>query len=477
MAKRKRTSPSPALSDAADPAERILKSQKRQCTHRIAAAQKPLVAALRLGAGFERQKHSRRKKTAQAKGDDKGLARLEAEYAVLKSLNIEQVADQHLRKTVGKVKTLKDHDALREYVDGVRKGSGDAATLNVLARLYKVAAVKTAVDEAVDDLKRITGNGDSATALQSRHEKKAKVTEQAQAQVDDQDQEMLDACDEDGDVFAAFSARIAAPSSGEDDSGDSISADERPPSIGDSESEHDPDADLELGSDGEEDDDSFYGFSDEQIEEGADMASRSDGQPKPKMTEKHSSTAFISALSIANSDSSSDSEAIDSDDLTAAKTNSKASSVEAYASSNFFPALSHANYLPGSDSEASDLDEAPRKNRRGQRARQKIAELKYGAKAKHLDKLDRKKGWDPKRGAVSDDRRRMSGRRGMHNGRGPQQSGGNAEPLGSNKKNGSTKRDDKGELHPSWQAAKAAKERKMLKIDVQAPQGKKVVFD
>jgi hypothetical protein len=42
-------------------------------------------------------------------------------------------------------------------------------------------------------------------------------------------------------------------------------------------------------------------------------------------------------------------------------------------------------------------------------------------------------------------------------------------PLGPKK----TKRDDAGSLHPSWLAAKAAKEKK---VDAK-PQGKKVVFD
>jgi hypothetical protein len=40
-------------------------------------------------------------------------------------------------------------------------------------------------------------------------------------------------------------------------------------------------------------------------------------------------------------------------------------------------------------------------------------------------------------------------------------------------------RDDKGDLHPSWQAAKLAKEKKAIKIDLssKAGMGKKVVFD
>lgn len=450
MAKRKRTSLSPAPNDSPESADRVLKNQKRLCLNRINAAQEPLIAALRLGAGFERQKHSRRKKTAQSKGDDKGLARLEAEYAVLKSLNIEQVADQHLRKTVGKVKSLKEHEALKEYIEGVRKGSGDPSTLNVLARLYKVAAVKKAIDDAVDDLKGIVGGAET----QNTSKKDAKKAKKSQ-QLDD-DEEMLDVSDDENDPYSMFNARIAAPSSGGEESEDSISDDERPPSIGDSESEHDPEDDL---ADSESEEDSFQGFSGEDASDDEDI---------------HLDRRI--AVSSDHSDLDSEMES-ESDEIIKTKTKSSKESKSADAiSSAFLPALNHANYLPGSESEASDLDEAPRKNRRGQRARQKIAELKYGAKAKHLEKQSRNQGWDAKRGAVSDDRRG----KGSKSGRGPQQSGGNAEPLGDKKKkNGGVKRDDKGELHPSWQAAKLAKEKKQIKIDLRAPQGqgKKVVFD
>jgi hypothetical protein len=64
-------------------------------------------------------------------------------------------------------------------------------------------------------------------------------------------------------------------------------------------------------------------------------------------------------------------------------------------------------------------------------------------------------------------------------------SGENALPLGGAAKKEKVvnpkERDDKGELHPSWQAAKLAKEKKMIKIEVGnkavAGMGKKVVFD
>lgn len=71
--------------------------------------------------------------------------------------------------------------------------------------------------------------------------------------------------------------------------------------------------------------------------------------------------------------------------------------------------------------------------------------------------------------ADGQDRYAGRGRGGMPRGRGPEKSGANEQPLGPKR----TKRDDAGALHPSWLAAKAAKEKK---VQVK-PQGKKVVFD
>lgn len=453
MPKRKR---SPSSTLPSDPAAR----RKQQCSQCINAAQKPLLSALRLGAGFERQKHSRRKKTAQSSNDVKALERLEIEYGVLKALNLEQLADQHLRRTLGRVKSLKDREELKEYIAGVREASKDPATLNVTARLYKVDAVKKCVDSVVEQLKDLLGDGEGVP--KRKNDKKPEKGDNRQEE--DEDEEMPDADGDDEDdeaLFTALNARIAAPSSGEEDSEVSISDDERPPSIGDSESEHDPDADLEAA-DSDDESDSFEGFS---------------------------STSMEDTRLAPPSDLSSDNES-DASESPLAIPKSKVKAIDTKPSdSTFLPALSHAAYISGSESEASDLDEAPRKNRRGQRARQKLAEKKYGAKAKHLEKQARKQGWDAKRGAVdTNPRDKRAARAGRTGGRGPQQSGGNSEPLGerkgaAGKKEGSgtsgNKRDDKGALHPSWQAAKMAKESKKLKIDTkgQGAAGKKVVFD
>jgi hypothetical protein len=461
MPKRKRSSPS-AAGDAVStstPARRA-----KLCEKRLADAQKPLLQALRYSSMLERQKHSRRKKDASKKNDPKTIDRLNAEYQTLKALNLEQVGDQHLRKTLGRVKSLKDAEPLQEYIAGIREGSKDSNTLNVMARLFKVTQVKKVVDGVIEDLKGILGVAKGKEGVKEEadgvkvQERKA-PRDQEPAKKDDVD--MKDVSDEGDNPYMAFSARIAEPSSGEDDSEASVTDDERPPSIADSESEHDPDADLDAASESES----------EGLDEAKEIGG-TNGEPSSNEDSEDSDAEF-------DSDSDSDSAAI-----ATKKARTKAIE-EKPTTSAFIPALSHAAYFSGSESEASDLDVdmAPRKNRRGQRARQKLAELKYGQKAKHLEKAQRSATFDPKRGAVSGTDKRQ--RRGKPMGRGPQQSGGNAEPLGerSDKKDRKMgigkKRDDKGELHPSWQAAKKAKESTKLKIDVSGakPAGKKVVFD
>ncbi|KAL5113337.1 hypothetical protein ACEQ8H_008800 [Pleosporales sp. CAS-2024a] len=434
MAKRKRDSQSdtPDLVAASSPADGAIKNQKRVCNRCLVDAKKSLVAALRLGAGFERQKHSRRKKTAQAKKDTKSLERLDAEYLVLKGLELEKVADQHLRKTLGRVKSLKDQEALKTYVDSAEKSNTDVAMLNVLARLYKVAAVKKVVDDAIEQLKGVFAPTD--TAMPSGDTKERKIRKKAASE----HVEMPDVSDEDEDAFNVFSARIAAPSSGGEGSEASVSGGERPPSISYSESEHDPEDHLDAESESDEHG-AFQGFTDE------DAAINRQRAPPSNVYDSESAPSKAAIPTK----------------------NARTKALPLPTSSAFVPALSHATYVAGSDSEASDLsaDFAPRKNRRGQRARQKILEAKYGAKAKHIEKQNQAQ-WDAKRGAVSAKR-----------GYGPQQSGENAIPLGKTKVE--KKRDDKGTLHPSWEAAKAAKEKKTIKIDIGKLQGgaKKVVFD
>lgn len=141
---------------------------------------------------------------------------------------------------------------------------------------------------------------------------------------------------------------------------------------------------------------------------------------------------------------------------------------------HYLPSLM-GGYVSGSESEASDIDVAPtRKNRRGQRARQAIAEKKFKDKAKHLakEKASRDDGWDLKRGAVGTNEKTpwKKGVRIPFEKKHGHSDGGEKEPR---RPKAPTKKDNEGPLHASWEAKKKAKEAQESAVY----QGKRVVFD
>jgi hypothetical protein len=143
--------------------------------------------------------------------------------------------------------------------------------------------------------------------------------------------------------------------------------------------------------------------------------------------------------------------------------------------SSFVPSLSMGGYISGSGSDIEDIDEKPRKNRRGQRARQQIWEKKYGTKAKHMEKQDKNAGWDPKRGATDSSARH--GKSKHNSARGVSGRDGHREPRnGVPATNGAKpgKVDDNKPMHPSWEAAKKAKEKGTAAV---AFAGKRISFD
>jgi len=146
--------------------------------------------------------------------------------------------------------------------------------------------------------------------------------------------------------------------------------------------------------------------------------------------------------------------------------------------SSFLPSLTLGGYISGSGSDIDDdeVDVAPKKNRRGQRARQQLWEKKFGSKAKHIQKQERSQGWDSKRGATDAGGFRGKDRAVDRNPKdAPRRANapdrGFAKPADRPKVN---HKDDSGPIHPSWEAAKKAKEKKAAPV---AFQGKKITFD
>jgi hypothetical protein len=157
--------------------------------------------------------------------------------------------------------------------------------------------------------------------------------------------------------------------------------------------------------------------------------------------------------------------------------------------STFLPTLM-GGYWSGSESSASDIEDGPpvRKNRPGQMARRAIWEKKYGERANHIKTgkgpvgKSKDDGWDAKRGAKDASGGRGRGGFNSRGGRGGTNKGRTRsyeKATGENaiavepKKRGMGKKDDVGVLHPSWQAAKKAKEAKKMA----SFQGKKITFD
>ena len=161
------------------------------------------------------------------------------------------------------------------------------------------------------------------------------------------------------------------------------------------------------------------------------------------------------------------------------------SSSTAPKTTTFLPSLMVGGYWSGSES-ASELDEKadstdikPRKNRMGQQARRALWEKKFGAKANHLKGQPRESNWDARRGASGADERGKRGRGRGDGGRGGgmwgQLSGGRGGASGANSDPVKVRKEKvkEGPLHPSWEAAKKAKEQKKEATF----QGKKMVFN
>lgn len=132
-----------------------------------------------------------------------------------------------------------------------------------------------------------------------------------------------------------------------------------------------------------------------------------------------------------------------------------------------YPQMSMATgYISGSDDEDVDNDKVvkgatkkERKNRRGQAARQRIWELKYGTQANHLKKQRQErydksqklqKEWEEREAKRQERRNKLSAED-----RAAEDERERRKKLGLKPEPRKTHRDDAGPLHPSWQAKKA----------------------
>ncbi|KAI1741768.1 Bud-site selection protein [Xylaria scruposa] len=472
----------------------------------LAKWRKELVRGLKVAKGFERQRLSKRLREA----DPEKAARLEKEVLVLKSLDLHQAAHAHLCSSLLKIKGVAESPKLPADIKPVPKPELSeeerTALHNVTSALCNRKHVKDVIEEAIMGTcialrvpmpeKRNKGKGKEKTTAS----KNLRVEKEEQAD----DREDLD-------------------SPADDESEDAEEPEfEGPPLLKRKVEKAEGEEDLESGADTDTSDSpEFEGFSDSEAEE--NMFSKYDdlvGGSSDEDDEDESEGADIKSRSfrkLALDDVSLSSEASDDSDDSedealappTKKVKSKAVKPVSFNTGNstFLPSLM-GGYISGSES-ASDVDIAPpRKNRRGQRARQAIWDKKYGEKAKHhqKEKDPRNTGWDMKRGAVDGDTAKpwKKGiqnpfeKNNVHPDRQRQmQPNGDSQAKGKRPRDAQDRRpprqqdssqsfqaekpkprppptrDDTGPLHASWAAAKKAKE-EAQKVEFQ---GKKVTFD
>ncbi|KAF2091503.1 Bud-site selection protein, partial [Saccharata proteae CBS 121410] len=390
--------------------------------------------ALKLARGFERQKMSRRRKNATTEKKDAEVVRIDSEIEALKKLDYPSVAETHLYKTLLKIKSIASHPALPPSITLPSKPAPDTATANVTARLFNANPTKEAMAGIISDVRNILGldgpEGPSQKKAKAGAADNKKLAKSVAALKVAEEEEIASNSDEESseasgseDEFAGFDDRIAGSS--EDESED--------------EDRTRPSANIRK----------FLSTKDMEITPSPEGSPSASPEPTSKKPQK---------------------------------------SLPKPTKSTFIPSLSMGGYISGSDSEPEDIEEqvAPRKNRRGQRARQQIWEKKYGKGAKHVQeqekkaKKDRNAGWDPIRGATDGSKKTFGrGQNGGRDGGKVKFSSGGRGPKGPTDANAvevvkrKPKKDDEGKLHPSWEAKKKAKE----KNQTVAFQGKKVTFD
>ncbi|GIK07053.1 hypothetical protein Aspvir_002706 [Aspergillus viridinutans] len=428
-----------------------------------------LSRALKTARAFERQKLGRREKTAKSENKPEALARIEEEIRVIKALNFQATAEKYLFKQLVKTKRIAESPVFLKFKERKNistEGPRSTAEANVTARLYKSNPVKNVFPGIMDGIRQLLGLESAPAGKKSGPEQKKGSADQRKSESKEPEPELsLDGRSEpetgsDADNRKATSkatARSAKLASEEADGGEGRDID-----MDDAESVDYSHFDARLASDSGSDSDG---------ESDAEEASNSDDSNNP---------AHYSDISRSVSRSPSPEQRT--------KKSKKSPSTPA-TSTTFLPSLTMGGYFSGSESEPEDLEGAAgpprRKNRMGQQARRALWEKKYGSGANHIknqnenDWKNRDSGWDTRRGAT-DGSEGPRGKRGLGQGRGGDRfrqrdndaTGGDrpqrGPPGGSNK----NVKDDK-PLHPSWEAARKAKEQKSMA----AFQGKKVTFD
>ena len=453
MPKRKRDYDSSQSNDAAAKPRSQHSYPASPFTTTILPYIRSLAATLQSARVPERLKLGRRVKEAKAKGgsesDDARVKRLGEEVECLRVLDVEMEARSHLVKVLGRVRVVREDEEFIEWMWMNGFGSGEArmeAEKNLLGRLFKADGVREIVQECVEAVK------DLVAALEAPYYEEMERADREGAESDEEDRSSGAELD-DGQEDMSMSGSVSGSDSGSENEHHDRKAVVQTNGNGKSKRS----IEVTSGSRGQRPEDSFSSDNEDSTtaSESGDRAP-SERHHKPSPTPINVKTdSFLSSLALQTT----------------------------------------AGYYSGSEPDSEDdshqrrnIEDVSipreRKNRRGQKARQKIAVKKYGQKAKHLvnanmtgsnkealgkprkekwkSRRDREKekenengdgrnaGWDMKRGAVA--------------------AGGDGPPTRVKVPEEKTDRPE----HPSWEAARKMKE---AKKGVGAFEGKKITFD
>ncbi|KAF7586110.1 hypothetical protein BBP40_009440 [Aspergillus hancockii] len=421
------------------PEKRTYNVQTMRLTHKFEHGVIILSRALKTARGFERQKLGRREKTARSQGGTETLQRLAEEVSFLKTLDLSATAQKYLFKQLLKTKRVAEQPAFVQFKESKKiptEGPRSTAEANVLARLYKSNPVKNVFPNVMTDIRKVLGVDDLAGG---KKEKGKETGAKESVPKTKAEQRAVSVSGSEGEGVGSRPATVAADGDEEMSDAESVGFAQF-------------DSRLASGSEDEGEDGDDGAASDDVSDGGVELRGRSD-------------------MSISRSPSP--------DSPPAKKSKGSKASAAPVTSTTFLPSLM-GGYFSGSESEPEDVDaEQPRrKNRMGQQARRALWEKKYGSGANHVKQQQnqqrrggRDSGWDMRRGATDGTEgpwgRRGQGRRGAL---------GRPQPYGDRPQRRpppQNKPEDNKPLHPSWEAAKRAKEQKMTA----SFQGKKVTFD
>ncbi|KAE8166493.1 Bud-site selection protein [Aspergillus tamarii] len=452
--------PKRKLSDVDSGPKRTYNVQTMRLTQKFEQGVVLLSRALKVAKGFERQKLSRREKTAKSQGSSEALQKIAEEIAFIKSLDPTATAQKYLFKQLFKTKRISEAPAFIQFKESKNisaEGPQSTSEANVTARLYKSNPVKNVFPNIMTDIKKLLGVEEVAGGKKEKGKETGSKGSAPKTKTEQRAVSVSDSEPEDPRIAAAAAQfdEEGGEESDQGDQGDQVMSDVESMDFAQFDSR------LAPGSDDEN-------------EEGADgAASDDDDDDDDDGSDGGVNLEAPSDMSISRSPSP------DSPPAKKQKAKSSTTSSAPATSTTFLPSLTMGGYFSGSESEPEDIDgqQPRRKNRMGQQARRALWEKKYGSGANHVkqqrdqQKRSRDSGWDMRRGAT-DGSEGPRGRRGQGRGAvGRSQHGGDRHQRGPPVQR--RKPEDDKPLHPSWEAAKRAKEQKATA----AFQGKKVTFD